>query len=760
MKKIVWASLLVFLFASRFVAAPVRAQTPVYYYDWSSTLKTDSSRVLGIATSSATPQDYARFDRYLVGGEWYPNNPFYFVKRFQENVQFFFIFDAKDKEEMRLQLAGQRLAEMQKMADQAQTEPVTIAAQNYEAIMEDIATNVDDAAENVNTEIAKHTIILHEVATKVSSGGEEAVEKALVASEKSTDVVADLTGRPAIPPDLIDRITALKAQGLLTPEEAAKLIAIKTRVEARQELRKYANEGVLPTADLLRMNEQLRVSFPDEFYRMHEIEKFKEMKKLESQRPDPTVQTKIQEFAKIYKPGDIVPADIRPYWGPIVRLEEVQNTFRPDLIDPTIFKNNPDDEKKFQEIVERYKPRQEDINFVNQYLTKNKTTVDQLPPEYQRMYRLGQTYGTQTSAPSATDKQPQKVSCPSNAHFVSLPHDQNGGYCIPNYTPRPEDQRSSEYQNTPCPSGYHRNYAGGACLRDYDQNTSGYLPSLTTTPGNYPSPFYSPSSSACSPGSNWVPEPINPRGGYCTQSNTPSLESQEAACRAGGGTCVSWVNGACGCERPGENRSGEGSRGCAMPQNGCGGNGRWWDYNSCACREPGSYPSACTYPSTGCGSNMYWDSSSCSCRSSSSSSGSSSGSGSGSYVPPPTQVSRETQDANCRSGGGTCNWNGDTCRCETSNSSSGSTPPSGYGSCSSGQYWNGSSCVTNEGSSSGGSSSGTPSREDQETACRSGGGTCVSWVNDACGCERPSDTSSQSAPTSAPPPTSAPEPSQ
>src|SRR3989344_6520399 len=443
MKKIVWASLLVFLFASRFVAAPVRAQPPVYYYDWSSTLKTDSSRVLGIATSSATPQDYARFDRYLVGGEWYPNNPFYFVKRFQENVQFFFIFDAKDKEEMRLQLAGQRLAEMQKMADQAQTEPVTIAAQNYEAIMEDIATNVDDSAENVNTEIAKHTIVLHEVATKVPSGGEEAVEKALVASEKSTDVVADLTGRPAIPPDLIDRITALKAQGLLTPEEAAKLISLKTREEARQELRKYANEGILPKADLLRMNEQMKTAFPDDFYRIHEVERFMELKKLESQKPDETIQTKIQEFAKTYKSGDIIPADIRPYWAPIIRLEEVQNTFRPDLIDPTIFKNNPDEEKKFKEIVERYKPRQEDIDFVNKYITQNNTSVDQLPPEYQRMYNLGQTYGVQTATPPSADRQPAAISCPSNAHFVPLSTAPNGGYCIPNYTPRFADQQNS-----------------------------------------------------------------------------------------------------------------------------------------------------------------------------------------------------------------------------------------------------------------------------------------------------------------------------
>lgn len=730
MKKIIIALFFTALLWATFGANGAFAQAPIRYYDWDSTLKTDSTRVLGVSSSSGSlsPQDYKRFNRYFVGKDFYPNNPFYFLKRLQENLQFVLTFDPKAKEEMRLELAGQRLEEMQKMADQAQAGPVSTAAENYQSIMEDVAKNIGGLASTVGTEAAKHGVVLHEVATIVPTQGEQAIQEALEASEKSADAIADLTGRPAIPPDLVDRITALKAQGLLTPEEAAKLISLKTREEARQELRKYANEGILPKADLLRMNEQMKTAFPDDFYRIHEVERFMEMKKLESQKPDPTIQTKIQEFAKTYKSGDIIPADIRSYWAPIIRLEEVQNTFRPDLINPSIFKNNPDEGKKFKEIVERYRPRQEDIDFVNKYITQNKTSVDQLPPEYQRMYNLGQTYGVQTATPPSSDKQPAAISCPSNAHFVPLSTAPNGGYCIPNYTPRFADQQNSGYQDTPCPGGYHRNYAGGACIQDYNQTTSGYLPPLTNTPGNYPSPFYSPSASQCGPGARWVPEPINPQGGYCVggspesasyQGSSPSRESQEAACKAGGGTCVSWVNGACGCERP---NTGSTAGGCQMPQGGCGGDGRWWDSTSCYCREQGSYPSACTYPSNGCPANMNWDSRSCSC----------------------------VQSANSNSG--TNNYN---------------PPPTGYGSCSSGQYWNGSTCVNNSTPSSEQSSSPTsPSRESQEAACRSGGGTCVSWVNDACGCERPGDTNSQPAPTSqpeqqpaptSPPPTSPPE---
>lgn len=726
MRKLIIISLIAFVLAM-FKVSFISAQAPIRYYDWSSTLKTDSTQVLGVTAPAASPKDYVRFDKYLIGKKLSPNSPFYFVKRLQENIQFALTFDNKAKEEMRLELAGQRLSEMQTMADLSDVKSITTAAKNYQSIMEEVAKNIGDSIANVDTETSKHTVILHEVLVKVPSQGEKVVQQALEASEKSADNVADLTDRPAIPSGLVDRITSLKAQGLLTPEETAKLTALKTRTEARQELKRYVNEGILPTADLLRMDDQMKVAFPNEFYRIHEVKRFMEMKKLESQKPDPAVQIKIQEFAKNYKPGDIIPSDIRAFWIPIVRLEEVQNTIRPDLIDPAIFKNNPEDEKKFKEIVERYKPRQEDLDFVNKYLTQNKTNIDQLSPEYQRMYRLGQTYGTQTAAIPSANKPSAETACPSNAHYVSY----NGGYCIPNYTPRIDDQKNYGYQDTPCLGGYHRSYAGGACIQDNNQSNVNYLPSLTTTPGNYPSPFYS--LPECGPNFHRVSEPINPRGWYCAPDSyqqstpssnaSPSRENQEAACKASGGVCISWVNNACGCERPNNSSTGE----CRMPQNGCGGNGRWWDLSSCVCREAGSYPSACAYPSGGCQSGKYWDSASCTCRSTDESPKPTSG-----YTPPPANINREVQETNCRNGGGTCNWNRDTCQCSPNY-----TPPAGYGPCSQGQYWNGSICANHQESSS-------PSRESQEAACKSGGGTCVSWVNGACGCERPNSGSTSS----------------
>ncbi len=764
----IFGLVIIFFFAASI--RPVLASAPVRYYDWSVTTQT-SPRVLGEATPSASVQNFIQFDRYLIGGNLTPDNPFYFIKGLQEGMQFALAFDPKTKEKLRLELAGERLGEMQIMAEKGNTGAVKNAAKSYQQTMEGATQNLKNSTPETETEMAKHQVVLGEVAAKVPNAAEDAVRKAMQASEKSSDMLADLSGRPAIPPDVVDRITALKAQGLLTAEEANKLISFKTRVEARQELRKYTDSGILPAADLLRMNEQMKTSFPQDFYKIHEMERFEEMKKLEGQKLDSNTQKKVQEFAKTYKPGEMVPADIRPYWAPLVRLEEMQNTFRPDLIDPNLFKNNPDDAKKFQEIVERYKPRQEDVDFVKKYMDKNKTAADQLPPEYQRMYNLSQAYGVQTTQPPVTNESGQKVSCPTNAHYTN-------GYCIPNYTPRGE----SAY----CPGGYHRNYQDGPCLPD--NYSGGYLPPLTTTPGNYPSPYYPPTTQ-CGSNSHWVPEPINPRGGYCAPDNyqpptitnsyppnpsmgncttpqscydwckanpgkcggfdqnsprpsennasgTPSREAQEAACKAGGGTCVSWVNGACGCERPG------GTVRCQAPSSGCGSN-KWWDQNSCACRENGSYPSACTYPQDGCGSGNYWDSGSCSCRQSNSA------------TPAPTYSNRSSQEATCQSGGGTCNWSGDTCQCQGYRSPSNYVPPSGYGSCSSGQYWNGSTCVANSPTPSSTSAPSGMSRESQESGCRSCGGTC-SWNGDNCNCRCGNTTPT---PSPAPEPTPAPTPS-
>ncbi len=763
-------------------------------YNWSSTQDFKQSKVLGVTTqdqeaspsasSASSPSQYLQFSRYLFGGGLTPSNPFYFIKPLQENVQLFLTFDQKAKDELRIQIAGERLDEMQKLATSNNIQAITQAANAYDQTMtalsdnivslKDKGGNVDELLGQMEEETAKHNVILEQVRIQVPDQSEKAIGSALEASWKGTDVVADLNNRPAVPSDLVSRLQSLKSQGLLTPEEVTKLVGAKTRVEARQEVGKFVNEGVVSESDFLRLNETAKSLYPEEFYKVHETLRFQEMQKLEDQKPDDATLNKIQSFAKTYKAGDQVPMELRVYWVPVVRLEEIQNTLRPDLIDASLFERNDKESKKFNEMVERFKPRPEDIAQVRNFIQKTNADVNNLPPEYQRMYNIGQRYGAQCGAgfnwvpesqspaggycsPNGSDASNgpnysdfsrgktctgtmvnakssngacssypsdcmppgwsrtetcvatpvtstgantnNRIECPSNAHFVSVSYDPNGGYCIPNYTQVGLDQ-STGTSVTTCPASTHRSYAGGPCISD--NNNSSYnnpfsLTPLTTTPGG---PYYT-NSGRCGPNAYWVPESINPQGGYCAQSsgtdsvqnfnpdsqksgNTPSRESQEAACRSGGGVCVGWVNGACGCERSGSGGfSGSG---------GSGGANAGGQYGSPS-RE--SQEAACRWGGGVCRS---WVNGACGCeRSGSGNTGGTSGTGNTSSTNTTPQYgssSRESQEAACRSGGGTCvSWVNGACGCVRPQDSA-NNPPAGYGSCSSGQYWNGSSCQT------------------------------------------------------------------
>lgn len=459
----------------------------------------------------------------------------------QENIQLTLTSDKQAKNKLRVEIAGQRLNEMQKLATSKNAQAVAVAANSYQQTMSTLAddvislkkqnVNVDGLIKQLEEETTKHNVILEQVRVQVPDQAGTAVDKALEASWKGTDTVADLKNRTAVPPDLVSRLQSLKSQGLLTPEEVNKLISVKSRVEARVEIAKYVNQGVVPPSDFIRLNETTKSFYPDDFYKIHEVLRFQELQKLESEKPNDQILNKIQIFAKGYKPGDQVPAELRRYWVPVVRLEELQNTLRPDLIDAKLFKQNDQESKRFNEVVERFKPRPEDVAFIKNFIQKNNADVNNLPPEYQRMYNLSQRYGAQCGtgfnwvpesqnpagrycAPNGantlnvprfndfakgkscigsivsakgpggacsaypsdclppgwnkTDScvatpttQPgqrstgtgRKISCPSNAHFVSISYDPNGGYCIPNYIQVGFDQ-STGASGAVCPALY------------------------------------------------------------------------------------------------------------------------------------------------------------------------------------------------------------------------------------------------------------------------------------------------------------------
>ncbi len=101
-----------------------------------------------------------------------------------------------------------------------------------------------------------------------------------------------------------------------------------------------------------------------------------------------------------------------------------------------------------------------------------------------------------------------------------------------------------------------------------------------------------------------------------TYSGSPSRESQEAACRAGGGTCTGWYNGACSCIHSGSSGSTNYTNTPSTSGGGSCPSGSNWvpepsNPNGGYCVGGSNPESTSPGPSTGCGSGYYWNGSSC-----------------------------------------------------------------------------------------------------------------------------------------------------
>lgn len=685
------------------VTPALAIENPHFYYDWN-TYAGSSSQVLGVfaqepgspsgelSTETPTPADYHTYNEFT--GYFFPftanvnpdNFLFYPLKRLQETIVLTTTTDPQKREETRLAIAGERLSEIEAMTQAGKTSLVESLAKAYDSAMQTVSSNLNRLEKQnqdvagllvaTDKEVAKHVLVLEEVSLQVPPQATEEITDALEASEKAVDTVADLAGRPAVPPELVNRLQALKAQGLLTEEEVTKLISLSSRVTVREEMRKLANAQVLPGADLKKLDEAARSYYPDGYAKVIEYRKFSELKDLETQKPDEATLARIQEFAKLYKPGDFIPPDIRPVWVALVRTEELQNTVRPDLIPQNFFRYRPQDQQKYQEIVERIKPRQEDINYVTNLIDRNPNLRND--PAYARILTIGERFGAADSEPVNS---PLSQTCGREAHWVNIPFMPNGGYCVPNvvYTPIVGGER-----DRPCAPGYHRSGPGGTCFPD-----NAFGPGVGTAPIGLPAP------GSCYSGYHWISESGNIRGGYCG----PDYPT------GGGGPFPGPFTPPSYCPEGKIFREGKCETYNPPPSEGCP-QGSWWNGQKCiAPKDCGAgshqnssgdcvsnkdeykrYESLCAgrpIPSGGCGGG-YWDMASCSCVGGG-------GGGGGDTA---------SMKAACERGG--CRWTGVGNACE----------------CGSGR------------------SGGTPSSESQEATCRAGGGVCVSWVNGACGCER------------------------
>jgi len=657
-------------------------ESPQRYFDWNYT--SSDPKILGLDTTS----DYHSFDQfdYVLGftASWAPDNPLYFIKRLEETAIMAFTFNPIKKEENRLEIAGERLQEMQDMATKGKSRVVQSLAKSYQNTTDDLSENLEklkDSGQDVaglaaaeDIEAAKHLLVLEEIALQVPPAAEDGIKTALAASENVVDTVADVSGRPAIPQDLIARLQSLKALGILTAEEVTKLVSATTRGEARGLMRQYADNNIIPSSDFRKFDETAKFFFPAGYNTVIEIRKFAELKRLETEKPDDSTLQKVQEFADKYQPGDVIPSDIRRWFIPLVRLEELQNTIRPDLIDKDWLKYRPEDQQKYEEIVQRITPRPEDVTYVNRLISNNPNLAQD--PSYLRLKALGDKFGASCPSPLAwvfNSSLPSGGFCSSNANSIlpSVPNrgaacgqaitsaqSPDGNNCVAYSTTCVPDGWSivsscnlerrgpgdNSYQSCnrgahwvsipympnggycvpnysypiagdtqsgqPCPPSYHRNEPGGVCYPD--NPTGGTLISTL------------PASGTCGSSYRWVAEPTSPTRGYCSPDypnygdGFPSPIAPPTYCPTG----TMFRDGKCETYNP-------------PPANGCPTNS-WWNGQKCIeskdcgsgkyqdsngqCKssadEYSRYTSQCAgrpIPTEGCGAG-YWDMASCSCR--------------------------------------------------------------------------------------------------------------------------------------------------
>lgn len=698
-------SLFSFLFIISLSISPALAfDNPSQYFDWSPV--TLDSRVLGLSDQTevspsvnADHHEYQQFSYPLdFTADLNSSNPFYFLKRAQEGLRLTFTFDPLQKEKYRLELAGERLSELGSLkgdvskAAESYRKTINTLGDNLTALKND-GKNIAELAALIDLESAKHGLVLEEIELQAETSDAESLGNALAASQNATDTVADVMDRPPLPPELLSRLESLRAQGLLSQEEVSALSSVDSRKEARTKLRGYTESRLLPETDFKKLDETARIFFPQGYNTNLEIKKFQELKDLENTRPDDVTLTRVQDFAKQYQAGDPIPSDLRRWWAPMVRLEELNNTLRPDLISPELFRGRPDDQQKFQEYIERSKPRQEDVEYINHQISRNPEL--QNDPAFARLLALGTKYGANSSGNNLNTLQ----SCGQGTHWVTIAFMPGGGYCVPNYTYAPPTGDNQERDN-PCPPGYHRNGPGSAC---YPDNSNG--PGVASLPAR----------GTCPAGYRWNNTYCAPE--YTGSGTYPSPTMSNSFCPAGeyfgpGGVCTN------------NSKSNENNQvnttstpRCQPPSGGCPGS-NYYDWGTCSCRPSTNPNNPTVAPNYSYSANSH-----------------------------PPSVSKEQQEATCKAGGGTCvSWVNNACGCERSG---GNTPyvPSASN-CSPGSTWNGSYCASSGGPTPSSAPAPNLSRDSQESACRSCGGSC-SWNGDTCGCQCGTSQSSNPTPTPA-----------
>ncbi|KKS12654.1 MAG: hypothetical protein UU67_C0046G0014, partial [Candidatus Daviesbacteria bacterium GW2011_GWB1_41_5] len=288
------------------------AESKTQYYDFGPYYS--QPQVLGFSFSSLENLPVPKIPDSLVlqkDTSTTPGSFFYPFDRIAENVQLTFTFDPAKKEELRLDIAQERLVEAKTLQDADKTEAAVEAFNDYNQILRDVSRKIVNAS-RVEEVVSAQAVITQSMALNSSPVWAEEWNSVTNMARKVLDGAAEVRGEPAIPEDLSADIQELKEEGLISEEESNKLYSLKSRGEVREELDKLSTSGQFPASELIKLDTAVAKNYPDVQKEIVANFQVAELRTYQT-RPQPS-EAVLAEIRK-WQDGSSVPPpnDIKPY---------------------------------------------------------------------------------------------------------------------------------------------------------------------------------------------------------------------------------------------------------------------------------------------------------------------------------------------------------------------------------------------------------------------------------------------------------------
>ncbi|MBI2338640.1 hypothetical protein HYU95_05670, partial [Candidatus Daviesbacteria bacterium] len=308
---------------SNFLIESVYAQSSKYY-DFGPYY--NKQQVLGFSFSSLENLPALKLPDNLSipqAGGTLPDSPFYAFERAVENVQLAFTFDPVSKEQLRLDIAAERLSEAKTLMDQGKIQAASQALGDYGRTINDITQNLAaiaqtntpqsrDLINKVEEAAAAQTVVATALSLATPPAQAENWTDAGNAARDVLDKVAESRGEPAIPEDLSNSLQKLKEQGLISEEESNKIYSLKNRGEVREELIKLNSSGGLPPSEIARLDEGVFKYYPE--IQNQQIANWQVVELRSYQALSQPGEKQVEELKKWQDNPNIPPSnDIKPY---------------------------------------------------------------------------------------------------------------------------------------------------------------------------------------------------------------------------------------------------------------------------------------------------------------------------------------------------------------------------------------------------------------------------------------------------------------